>query len=268
MSLISVVGLVDKVSRARVWRWVAPLGNVVGVVCGLVGVIADRLSISVRIGIAIVGLLLWGCASLGSYLVSRAQREDLDEIAELRARIASSGGADRVLPDQAMRAIAPLLFKPRVSWRLTLFVLEEINGEWFLRPRIRCAASEMYEGFGRERIPLAASVLRELKLLDLPANNELGEAPDRDTAFDQWRDWQSKFISDSRVVDSLRMPTRKYAWCATRQPGVQGRTIALVAETIQPSGVNPDVLSSSLFPPLMEMLARLVDLPEALEASV
>ena len=31
----------DRLSRARFWRWVAPLGNVVGVACGLVGVVTD-----------------------------------------------------------------------------------------------------------------------------------------------------------------------------------------------------------------------------------
>lgn len=257
----------DRLARARFWRWVAPLGNVVGVACGLIGVVTDRLSASARLIIVLVGLVLWASASLGSYLVGRAQRDDQEQVDELKARIASAGGADRDLPDHALRAIAPVLFQNGASWRLTLFALEEEGGTWYLRPKIRCAASEMYESRGRHRIPLEFSVLRELKSLDLPASNELGDAPDRDATPVEWSQWQKRFIVDVNVVNSLRMPTRKYAWCASRQPGLNGRTIALVAETIQPSGINADVLSSNLVPPLLEMVSRLVDLPEAFEPS-
>ena len=257
----------DRLSRARFWRWVAPLGNVVGVACGLIGVVADRLSSSARLTIVLIGLVLWGSASLGSYLVARAQRNDQEQLDELKSRIADAGGADRNLPDHALRAVAPVLFRNGTSWRLTLFVLEEEGGKWYLRPKIRCAASEMYERMGRERIPLDSSVLRELRSLDLPASNELGDAPARDGTSLEWEQWQGQFIVDVAVVSSLRMPTRKYAWCASRQPGLHGRTMALVAETIQPSGVNTEVLASNLLPPLLEMLSRLVDLPEAFEPS-
>ena len=255
----AIPGSVLEVGRAA---W-----NVVGVACGLIGVVTDRLSASARLIIVLVGLALWVSASLGSYLVGRAQRDDQEQIDELKARIANAGATDRDLPDHALRAIAPVLFQNGAAWRLTLFVLEEEGGTWYLRPKIRCAASEMYEQWGRHRIPLEISVLRELKFLDLPASNELGDAPDRDTTPVEWLQWQQRFIVDVNVVNALRMPTRKYAWCASRQPGLHGRTIALVAETIQPSSINAEVLSSSLFPPLLEMVSRLVDLPEALEPS-
>jgi hypothetical protein len=255
----------DRLSRAKFWAWLAPFGNVVGVACGLIGVITDRLSPTMRLAIVAVGVALWAGASLGSFLVGRVQRHDQEQVDELKARIAGAGGADRSLPDHALRAIAPVLFKSGASWRLSLFVLEESEGAWYLRPKIRCAASEMYENHGRDPIPLESSVLRELKSLDLPASNEVGEAPDRTSSPEEWAKWQGRFIADPDLVDALRMPTRKYAWCAARQPGLGGRTMALVAETVQPGGINTEVLSSNLFPPILEMVARLVDLPEALD---
>ena len=145
--------------------------------------------------------------------------------------------------------------------------LERDGAEWSLRPRLRCASSELYEAIGRPLIPLDSSVLRELKSLDLPASGEVGEAPDRGSAANEWLAWQGNFISDPDVVHRLRMPTRKYAWCAARQPGHAGRTIALVAETIQPGGINVDVLASDLLAPLLEMVLRLVELPEAISTT-
>ncbi|MEV7396724.1 hypothetical protein [Aeromicrobium sp. NPDC092404] len=253
----------QRVAQARFWSWLSPLGNVVGVACGLVGVITDLFSTAVRVTIVVVGVVLWAIASVGAALVARAQRRDEETIHQLRSRLESAGVLDRGLPDHALRMIAPVVFRNDTSWRLTLFVLEAEGDVWYLRPRIRCASIEMYEAMPRPLISVESSVLRELKSRDLPAFGEQGDAPDRDISPDAWTDWQGEFIADSSIVKSLRMPTRKYAWCAARQPGYNGRTVALVAETIQPSGVNTDVLASNLMPPILEMVARLVDLPEA-----
>ena len=228
----------DRLARARFWSWLVPFGNIVGVVFGLVGVVTDLFSTSVRLLIVVVGALLWVGASVGSTLVARAQREDHEHIDQLKARLAGAGVTDRDLPDHALRMVAPVIFRKGTSWRLTLFVLEEDGGDWYLRPRIRCASTEMYEATARQRIPLESSLLRELRALELPATGELGDAPDREATPDEWQEWQGRFITDAQVVHSLRMPTRKYAWCAARQPGHAGQTIALVAETIQPSGIN------------------------------
>ena len=255
----------DRLARARFWNWLAPLGNVVGVVCGLVGVVTDLFSTTVRLVIVGVGTLLWAVASVGAALVARVRRADEEEIGQLKMRLASAGVTDRELPDHTLRMVAPVIFRPGASWRLTIFVLEEHDGCWFLRPKIRCASTEMYEAAGRRLIPLESSVLRELRVLELPAYNELGDAPDRDAMPDEWQAWQHRFIDDPAIVKSLRMPTRKYAWCATRQPGLGGQTIALVAETVQPSGIKADVLTSNLLPPILEMVLRLVDLPDVLE---
>lgn len=231
----------------------------------MVGVITDLFSSGVRVVIAIVGALLLAAAALGSTLVTRIQRADEEQIVQLKARLAEAGATDRALPDQALRRLAPVIFRAGTSWRMTVFTLEGEGGAWFLRPRLRCAASELYEATGRARIPLAHSVLRELPSLDLPASGEVGDAPDREAAPDEWRRWQGSFSGNSEVIESLRMPTRKYAWCAARQPGQGGRTIALVAETVQAGGINADVLGSSLLSPMLEMLLRLVELPESIE---
>lgn len=253
----------DRLARARFWRWLAPGGNFVGVGCGLVGVVADRVSTTGRLAIVVVGLLIWIVASVGSWLVARAQKQDEIAVEELRARLASAGLDDRDLPDHALRMIAPLVFRSGTSWRLTLFLLEQDEGGWFIRPKIRCASTEIYESTARVRIPLDGSVLREITALELPASGELGDAPDREANGDEWQDWQMSFVRDEAVIRGLRMPTRKYAWCAARQPGLGGRTIALVAETVQQSGIRVDVLGSNLVPPILEMVLRLIDIPDA-----
>lgn len=255
----------ERLGRAKFWTWLAPFGNVVGVVCGLVGVVTDLFSTAVRVTIVVVGLLLWLGASVGSALVAWAQRDDQEEIDELRARLAIAGVTDRDLPDHALRMLAPAVFRKGTSWRLTLFVLEEESGAWYLCPKIRCASSELYEATARQRIPLESSVVRELKSLELPANGEQGDAPDREKYPTDWLAWQQQFVTGTRVIQSLRMPTRKYAWCAARQPGHGGQTIALVAETVQASGINSEVLASNLLPPMLEMVTRLVNLPEAVD---
>jgi hypothetical protein len=264
---VTDVSRYERLARARFWKWLAPLGNVVGVVCGLIGVIVDMLSAPTRVLIVIFGALLLVSASIGSSLVSRAQQADQEEVGQLRARLTRAGVTDQTLPDHALRMIAPVIFHPRTSWRLTVLILEGDGAQWSLRPRLRCASSELYEAIGRPLIPLESSVLRELKSLDLPASGEVGEAPDRESAAGEWQEWQKKFVGDADIVHRLRMPTRKYAWCAARQPGYAGRTIALVAETIQPGGIKVDVLASDLLSPFLEMVLRLVDLPEAISTS-
>lgn len=259
-------GPTGRIARAPLWSWLAPLGNVVGVVCGLVGVVTDLFSTAVRVTIVVVGLLLWAGASIGSVLVARSKREDEETIQQLRTRLVSAGVMDREMPDHALRMIAPVLFLPGASWRLTLFVLEEDAERWFLRPRIRCASSEMYESVRRERIAVESSVLREIMSRDLPASGEQGDAPDREVAPREWIEWQRNFMDEGEAVDSLRMPTRKYAWSAVRQPGLGGRTLALVAETVQPSGIHTEVLASNLLPPILEMVARLVAMPEVMDS--
>lgn len=268
MSSLSDRPVLRRLARARFWRWLAPGGNFVGVVCGLVGVVTDLFSTTWRVAIVLAGLVIWGVAALGSWLVAQAQKQDEIEIGELKERLSSAGLSDRDLPDHALRMIAPVVFRRGTSWRLTMFILEEDQEGWFLRPKLRCASSEIYESIARERIPLEGSVLRELKALDLPASGELGDAPDRDAGGDDWGVWQGSFIDDEGVIRALRMPTRKYAWCAARQQGFKGRTIALVAETVQPAGIKADVLSSNLVPPILETVLRLVDLPEAADIGV
>lgn len=105
------------------------------------------------------------------------------------------------------------------AWRLGIYVTEEDSeGVWWLRRVMRRSASEQYEGAGLTRILLERSVLRELMTVDLtdiraPFTNQTGEFPDRDLNPEEWREQQQLILRDQTLADSLRMPSRKCAFC-------------------------------------------------------
>lgn len=221
-----------------------------------------------RILICVVGLLLWGVGSLATVVGQRAQAADKREIEQLRSRLVEVGGMDVAAPDQALRLLEPVLFHPNTMWRLTVYVLESEDGELSLRRGLRCASSEIYESTGRDRISVERSFFRDIFTAGLPFSNQAADGPDRNLNPQDWIRWQTQVVQDETVAGGLRMPSRKYAWCAVREQGSQGRTIALMAETVQPGGIKVDQLEAPLMEPLLSLVVRLTELPDVVNPVV
>jgi len=228
-----------------------------------IGLVPELLSIEWRIALIVVGVLLLSVGIIASGCRQRAydlQYASADSLA--RQLDESRAQLERSSPERTLDSLALVLFRMGgKAWRLGIYVTEEdADGVWWLRRVLRRSGSEAYEGAGRTRIPLDRSVLRELMTINLgdsraPFANQTGEFPDREVNPREWKAQQVRIVGDEAVADALRMPSRKYAWCATRDT-VTRQTVIMVAECVDPSDLIFESLSSSAIAELITLLAR------------
>lgn len=255
---------VDALRVHRIWRETAKLGGPVATGLAILGVIADAIPILARVGIGAVALASLIIAGAGSRKIERARIAGEKEIAQLNGRLASLIGLAGRTPETTLRLIVPQLFRPGTMWRLTVYAVEPHGSDYALVRKLRCASSEIYEKSGREVLPIETSLFREIKTLGLPFYNESSDGPDRDSDPRDWHDWQLQVVRDPRTVSELRMPSRKYAWCAIRENG-DGRTLALMAESVQLDGLNRSILGSPLMEPLLTLIVGLAEFPTTVD---
>jgi hypothetical protein len=192
--------------------------------------------------------------------IALQQKLDEADLSELRDLLARIGGYDAAAPEHAFERLGRALCKPGGHWRLSLYLHENQDGESWLRRVLRRSDYERFENSGREMIEVSKSVLREIETSGFPLLNEAAEAPDPELDRESWLLWQVNFLRDREVAEALVMPSRKYAWFAFREAGGNGRTIALVVETVHPAGINFDYLKSPLMEPLLAQIVALTEL--------
>lgn len=255
-----------KADAKRLDFWLALCGSVATVLFATLGFVMDLISVQMRLVLMGAGALLAIVGLIGALRQRRNEAESRLRIADLKTKL---DDAERLIqradPGRSLDAIARAVFpSPGVAaWRLSLFVVESIDGVWFLRRLARRSGSEAYESSGRLVIPLEHSLVRGIMDIDLsdqrhPHVGQSGSFPDRSKTPEEWRALQSR-VMPVDVVLALTMPTRKYAWCAVRDD--ERRTLVLLAESVDPDGIIVDSLSSPVLGPSIGMIAHLAELP-------
>lgn len=221
----------------------------------------ELLEVRTRLGIALVVIAIIFAGGVVHWL-QRGERKktaaNLQKIADL----------DSALPRQAMASLADVLFVPQAVWRLSIYVVgEDAAHGWSMRHVARRSAQQAYESPGRVTIPLERSILRNLWNVSLPHGEATNEAPDPVAASNDWHAWQLNVLRDPDAVRALRMKSRRYAWCAIREPSGDERTVTLVAETLEPDGIRVENVDSPLIYALLLMIARWNELRAEVESA-
>ncbi|WP_146145299.1 hypothetical protein [Microbacterium timonense] len=260
--------------RTRVTRYLAYGAPIAMFIVSVVGLFTDVVALSVRLILLGVVFVLLAASGIATYLTRRSLREQVQRASSLAAKLNEAreliAGSS---PERILDALGQVLFRGGSAWRLGVYAIEyDSDGVGWMNRLMRRSGSELYEQAGRLRIRLDRSVLRDLKNIDLtnpavPHVNQTGSFSSREFNPDEWHDQQLDFLKDPEEVDRLRMPSRKYAWCATRDRASR-ETFALIAEVIEPDGLNYELLDSPLVAPWLEMIARAVELPVATLSTV
>ncbi len=227
----------------------------------VLGVFSSDVPTWARLLIVVVAIGLTASGHVGSLLAASRAKKKADEVTPLLQELKTA--RDAVDPSSMLRAIdslAMVLFRGDEAWRLSAYVIEadeELGRR--LRLAFRRSGSEEYESSGREIIPLKSSFLRSVDDYDLRSAtrvhvNHSNSLPDRRIEPDAWAKMHAQFmpLKEARL---LRMPTRVYAWCATRDPE-SGQTLALMAESLNPDGIAFDVLESPIVPQWLALTIR------------
>ena len=234
--------------------WLPYLSAVAAGVWAFAGAFLDLLPLAWRLGIAICVFTLIAAGAI-------AHRRERLRWHEIAAKLEDVADLDAAIPARAISDIATLLFRRGSVWRVTIYVVEQSNdGEWELRHLARRSASQAHSLVGRSCIRLDFSILRGLWNVSLPHGEPTGEAPNPVGMPDAWAHWQFQFLQDDAAVQGLRMRSQRYAWCATREPDGGERTVALVAETLEPDGIYVENLESPLIFSSLLMIARWYEL--------
>lgn len=235
------------------------------------GALVDLINLPVRL--IILGVIV-GCLITSRALQRKIDNQVESKLGELDRKSARleelEDSVARTDPRRLLDALAKAVFSTKHAWRLTLFRLEpDPTGEWFLIPLTRRSASPIYESPGRQRIPVSRSLLRDALDMDIsdptaPYANEAASLPDRRALPADWEAKNMLIMRNESDVRALRMPTRKYAWCVARVDDGEV-TLALVAESLSPDGVNVELLSSSFVVPTMTLVAHALSMTPTIE---
>jgi hypothetical protein len=254
--------------RFRVWPVIAKASPIGAWLLAAAGLFASELGkwrfvlLALAVALAFVGFI--GARAIGiSDQENRRQANALrSELDRIRMR------APHLSPEVVLRAAARPIFVGTGGWRMSVYVLESENAnEWWLRRIARVASSPRWENGGRVRISAERSYFRDLDRVDVtdpraPYFGESGVLPGRDAEPEEWHALQLQVLRDDNVAECLRMPSRKYAWCATREEDGERRVVALMAETIDPSGVATEHMRSSLIPAFLALVVKMHDAPQ------
>lgn len=248
-------------------------GSLATVIMTGLGFTMDLISVPARFALLATAVVAAVVGLVGTQMVRARQAAAEDRARDLARQLEhAQKNMDTLGPELTLSDIARVLFRGPSAWRLTLYVVEGSKEGMHLRRMMRRSGSQQYEASGRDRIPLQQSMLREIMLYDLtnplsPYTNQSAALPSRESDPEEWDRHQLGILRDAETVAQLSMPTRKYVWCAARD-GESGRTVALMAESIDPDGINYELLGSPLISSYILTAARLKELPAAVRPTM